>query len=188
MKIRAAQPADARQIARLIILAMDDLAAKFAGSSDPFEAVPLFERFAALPANQYSYENILVYEDQGDVCGMISAYDGAHLERLRKPFLDYLRQTYGFDVLPEDETQEGEYYIDCVSVAEGRQGQGIGKQLIQALIDSVVPAKHNCLGLLVSKNNPQAERLYLKLGFQIQKERRFMGGDYYHMQYHANSH
>lgn len=183
MTIRAAVPADAHEIAGLIILAMDDLAAKFAGESDPFKAIPLFEHFVALPGNQYSYENILVCEDQGAVCGMISAYDGADLESLRAPFLTYLKTSYGFDTLPEAETRAGEYYIDCVSVAENKQGQGIGKKLIQALIESIVPAKHHTIGLLVSVKNSQAEKLYSRLGFKVVDQRHFMGGDYYHMQY-----
>ena len=183
MIIREAVPADAHQIAGLIILAMDDLAAKFAGESDPFKAIPLFEHFAALPGNQYSYENILVYEEEGVVSGMISAYDGADLETLRAPFLTYLQSTYGFDSIPEAETEAGEYYIDCVSVAQGKQGRGIGKKLILALIEKVIPAKHHTLGLLVSLNNPQAEKLYGRLGFKTVSRRHFMGGDYSHMQY-----
>lgn len=186
MTIREAVPADAHQIAGLIILAMDDLAAKFAGESDPFKAIPLFEHFAALPANQYSYENILVYEAEGVVCGMISAYDGAKLEILRAPFLAYLKKTYGFDAVPEAETEAGEYYIDCISVAEGKQGQGIGKKLIQTLMERIIPVKHDTLGLLVSLNNPQAEKLYSKLGFKVISQRHFMGGDYNHMQYHSS--
>jgi ribosomal protein S18 acetylase RimI-like enzyme len=186
MTIREAVPADAHQIAGLIILAMDDLAAKFAGESDPFKAIPLFEHFAALPGNQYSYENILVYEEEGVVCGMISAYDGADLEILRAPFLSYLQNTYGFDTIPEAETEAGEYYIDCISVAEGKQGRGIGKKLIVAMIKKIIPEKHDTIGLLVSAGNPQAGKLYSRLGFKIISQRHFMGGNYYHMQYHVD--
>jgi len=101
---------------------MDDLAAKFAGESDPFMAIPLFEHFAALPKNQYSYENVLGYEDQGAVCGMISVYDGADHELLSAPFLTYLQTTFGFDTLREAEKKAEEYYIDCLSVSENKQG------------------------------------------------------------------
>src|SRR5690349_12118645 len=115
--IREATPADAAQIARLIIHAMEDLASKFVGQPDPLEAIPLFEHFVALPGNQYSYEHILVYEDESGICGVISGYDGADLDLLRTPFLRYITSTYGFKGEPEDETQPGEYYIDCISVA-----------------------------------------------------------------------
>lgn len=182
-KIRSASPADAPEIAKLIILAMDDLATKFTGAADPEEAVPLFERFAALPVNQYSYENILVYEDEGIICGMISAYDGALLEILRAPFLVYLDQVYGLNHQPEDETQAGEYYIDCISVSPGKQGKGIGKVLIKALLDYAKAHQQHTVGLLVNKENPQAEKLYANLGFKVVEEKDFMGGKYLHMQY-----
>lgn len=185
--IREARVNDAPEIAKLIILAMDDLAAKFVGTDDPYDAVPLFEKFAASPANQYSYENILVYEDQGVVGGMISAYDGAQLEALRAPFLAYLETAYGFKHNPEDETEPGEYYIDCVSVSPDKQGKGIGKELIKAMIVHAENHEQYTLGLLVNKENPQARKLYENLGFKIAEEKDFMGGRYFHMQYKVES-
>ncbi|WEK17447.1 MAG: N-acetyltransferase [Candidatus Pedobacter colombiensis] len=181
MMIREALPSDANKIAKLIIQAMDDLAAKFIGATDPYEAIPLFERFAGLPGNQYSYENILLYVEEGEICGMISAYDGADLEMLRAPFLAYIEQTYGLKHVLEAETQAGEYYLDCISVAPGKQGKGIGKELIKAMLDYAV-AHHHIIGLLVSKENPKAEKLYANLGFKVIRERDFMGGQYFHMQ------
>jgi len=180
--IREALPADAPELGKLIILAMNDLAAKFVGSSDPNDAVPLFQKFAAFPANQYSYENTLVYEDEDGICGMINAYDGAHLDALRSPFLAYLDKTYGFKHSPEDETQPGEYYLDCISVSPRKQGKGIGKELIKAMIDHAVSRAQHTLGLLVNKDNPKAEKLYASLGFKTIEEIDFMGGRYFHMQ------
>lgn len=181
--IRQAEPEDAAAIAPLIVLAMNSLAAKFVGSRDPEASLPLFEKFAALPGNQYSYENVLIYEDKEGVCGMISAYDGAKLEALRNPFLKYVALEYDFIEVPENETQAGEYYIDCVSVLPRTQGQGIGKELIKALLKHAGRAGYKKVGLLVSKGNTRAEKLYASLGFQIVNEREFMGNDYFHMQY-----
>jgi len=180
--IRQALPTDAPQIAILIIHAMGDLALKFAGQSDPLKAIPLFEHFAGLPSNQYSYENMLVYEDESGICGVISGYDGADLNLLRSPFLHFVASSYHFKDIPEDETQAGEFYIDCISVAADKQGRGIGKKLINAMIGQLTNTKHSKAGLLVSKDNPDAERLYTSLGFKIASQRQFMGGIYYHMQ------
>ncbi|NQX56187.1 GNAT family N-acetyltransferase [Pedobacter panaciterrae] len=180
--IRQALATDAPQIARLIIHAMEDPASKFVGQSDPLKAIPLFEHFAGLRGNQYSYENMLVYEDESGICGAISGYDGADLNLLRSPFLNYIASSYNFKDIPEDETQPGEFYIDCISVAANKQGQGIGKKLINAMVGQLTNSKHTKAGLLVSKDNPNAERLYTNLGFKIADERQFMGGTYYHMQ------
>ena len=180
--IRQALPTDVPQIARLIIQAMEDLASKFVGNSDPLKALPLFEHFVSLPYNQYSYENILVYEDESGICGIISGYDGANLNKLRSPFLKYIASSYNFKDIPEDETQPGEFYIDCISVAANKQGQGIGKKLIKAIIEKLSNTEYTLAGLLVNKGNRNAERLYTNLGFKIVSERQFMGGTYYHMQ------
>lgn len=181
--IRQALAADANQVARLIIYAMKDLASKFVGQDDPLKAMPLFEHFSGLSGNQYSYENMLVYEDKSGVCGIIGGYDGADLNLLRSPFLNYISSSYDFKGNPEDETQPGEFYIDCISVASNKQGQGIGKKLISAMLQKLANTKHTKAGLLVSKDNPDAERLYTNLGFKTVNERQFMGGTYYHMQF-----
>jgi len=181
--IRQALARDAPATARLIILAMAGLAGKFVGDSDPASAIPLFERFAHLPGNQYSFQNTLVYEDETGVCGAITAYNGAELETLRLPFLEYIHTTYDIVLHPEAETQKGEYYIDCLGVFEGQQGKGIGKKLIKALIEKAISLNYEKVGLIVSCDNPEAKKLYSNLGFKGVRTIRFMGDDYLHMQY-----
>ncbi|TKC05898.1 GNAT family N-acetyltransferase [Pedobacter frigoris] len=181
--IRQALSGDAPKIAQLIIAAMDDLALQFSGAAEPLGAIPLFQHFAGLRGNQYSYEHVLVYQDKDGVCGMICGYDGADLESLRKPFLDYIRTESGIVLDPESETQKGEYYIDSLSVAPDQQGKGIAKKLIHALIGKARSLGHTNVGLLVNAHNPKAKKLYLNLGFVVVNERKFMGGDYFHMQY-----
>ncbi|MCO5934136.1 GNAT family N-acetyltransferase [Mucilaginibacter sp. RB4R14] len=181
--IRQATPADAPSISRLIILAMGKLAAKFANSYDPAKPLELFERFAKLTDNQYSYTNILVWDEQGEAAGMIIAYDGAKINELRKPFLDYTRSQLGFTGTPEDETQPGEYYIDCLAVNPDKQGKGIAKKLITALFNRAAELGHDTVGLLVSKGNDKAKRLYIDLGFEEQGEKQLLGGLHYHLQY-----
>ncbi|MES2268789.1 MAG: GNAT family N-acetyltransferase [Bacteroidota bacterium] len=180
--IRPATPADAPAISRLIVLAMGPLAAKFANSDDPAKPLELFERFAKLTGNQYSYTNILVWDEQGEAVGMIMAYDGARLNELRKPFLDYTRTQLGFTGTPEDETQPGEYYIDCLAVDPDQQGKGIAKKLFMALFERAAELGHSTVGLLVSKGNDKAKKLYNNLGFEEQGEKRLLGGTHYHLQ------
>lgn len=181
--IRPATPTDAPVLSELIILAMGQLANKFAGSDDVAKAIQLFEKFSSQTGNQYSYENTLIYEDESGVCGMILGYNGADLEKLRAPFLHYLKEVNGFNQPIEDETQPGEYYIDCLSVFSAQQGKGIAKALIKALIEHAAEKGHFTTGLIVHQNNPQAKKLYLKLGFKVVDERVFVGDIYEHLQY-----
>jgi len=181
--IRPAQLTDAPAISQLIVLAMGNLAGKFANSTDPAKILALFERFISQTGNQYSYENILVWDEHGEVCGMIITYDGAELDKLRKPFLEYIRSQLGFNGQPEDETQSGEFYIDCLSVNPQHQGKGIAKKLIKALFDRAAKLGHQTVGLLVSKGNDKAQKLYTGLGFELKGEKELLGGFHYHLQY-----
>jgi ribosomal protein S18 acetylase RimI-like enzyme len=177
--LRPAIPSDAPHLARLIILAMGDLADKFVNS--PSDKIPLFEHFARLKNNQYSYENMLVWDD-GGVQGMINCYNGAALHVLRAPFLEYISSNYNILVQPEDETQAGEYYIDCLAVDPQHQGNGIGKKLIIGLANIAQAKRHGKLGLLVKKDNLAAIKLYTTLNFKVVDDRIFMGDIYHHLQ------
>jgi ribosomal protein S18 acetylase RimI-like enzyme len=158
---------------------MGDLADKFV--SNPSDKTPLFEYFASLKNNQYSYENMLVWDD-GGIQGMINCYNGADLQALRAPFLEFISSMYNVFVQPEDETQAGEYYIDCLAVYPEHQGKGIGKKLISGLSNYAKAKGYNKLGLLVKKDNSAAIRLYSGLNFKVVDDRIFMGDDYHHLQ------
>ena len=183
--VRQASAQDAPQIARLIVLAMGRLAAKFANSDDTNTHVALFERFVRLPGNQYSYQNILVYEEGSNITGMIIGYDGGDLYKLRAAFLEYITRELGFTGQPEDETKSGEYYIDCLAVDPAHQGKGLAKALITAMIGHAVSLGHKKTGLLVSKENARAYKLYTEMGFEYRGELELLGGYHNHLQYQA---
>lgn len=182
--IRPATAADAKNIAPLLIQAMGKLADRFSNNAPFNEQLALFEQFVRLPDNQYSFENTLVYEANSIILGMSNGYDGGRLQVLRYSFLEYIKTRFAVIFKPiEDETEAGEFYLDCVSVAGAAQGRGLGTELLQVMLER---GKRLCFpkaGLLVDADNLQAKKLYLKLGFEIIKPKTFMGGSYFHMQY-----
>lgn len=184
--IRKAKPEDYKYAAPLMIQAMEDLAKKFTKSDDLDLALPVFEFFFQQKANQYSYENTLVFVEEEEVLGSITAYDGAKLDELRKPFLEYLKLNFGFEEQPENETQAGEIYLDTISVNPNHQGKGIGKKLILAMINQAKLEGFTKVGLLVDVKNPSAKKLYEKLGFQVSGVKALMGGEYEHLTYITN--
>jgi len=182
--IRPAKPGDADAVVPLIVLAMDELAAKFANSDDSVVIFELFKHFFQQNGNQYSYENTIVYVEEYKVLGALNAYNGGDLLALRKGFLEYLAEKHNLkNFEPEPETQSGEFYFDTLSVAPEAQGKGIGKALIQAGIDWASALGHQKVGLLVEKDNLIAQNLYKKSGFKKQNTQKFMGGDYDHLIY-----
>jgi ribosomal protein S18 acetylase RimI-like enzyme len=185
--IRPAKPEDAKQVVPLLLQAMGELAAKLTHTDVQETINRIFEYFFQQQGNQYSYENTLVFEETGKVHGSLTAYDGAKLNELRKPFLAYLNRPDAEDHHLDAETESGEFYLDSISVEASTQGKGIGKKLIKAGIALGLQLGHQNIGLLVEQNNNRAMRLYQQMGFEIQNDKEFMGGSYHHMVFDLNS-
>jgi N-acetylglutamate synthase-like GNAT family acetyltransferase len=184
MKIRKATPEDSKSIAYLLMLAMEDIAYAFITEKSYDKATQFLSAMASEKGNQYSYENCWVAENEEEIIAVASLYDGGKLHELRKPVANYIKEHFNRDFNPEDETQAGEIYIDCVGVNPNQQGKGIGSKIFAFLIEEYVIKQKQTLGLLVDYDNPKAEKLYLKLGFKIVGEKTLVGKRLKHLQYH----
>lgn len=183
LNIRAAKPQDCNDVVPLMVQAMEELACAFANTNKVEDTYELFAHFFQKKENQYSFDHTLVYEEDGLVMGSITTYAGNLLPIYRKPFMEYIAEKYGVnDLVIEDETAPGEVYIDTVSVSPNYQGKGIGKKLIAAAMNKARVEGHEKIGLLVDFNNPNAKKLYLKLGFQSVGRKQLGDGDYEHLQ------
>jgi len=181
--IRPARLEDYKQVAPLIVQAMEDLACTFANTSDSKNAIPLFEYFFRQTANQYSFWHTLVYEENDEIMGSIIFYDGKLLPQYRAPFLKYIAEVYNVtDLMIEDETNPEEVYIDTLSVGAHHQGKGIGKKLLAAAIKQAKEEGHKKIGLLVDCKNPMAKKLYVKVGFKGIGKKKLGAGLYEHLQ------
>lgn len=182
MLIRKATPNDSTPITAAILLAMDDIIYRFIGDNTTDRAFHFVEDLVREKGNQYSYENCWVAESENEVVGAAVVYDGARLQELRESVAARLMELFNREFNPEDETQAGEFYIDCVGVDPAQQGKGIGTGLFQFLINSYVIQQRKTLGLLVDTTNPKAKELYLKLGFEIVGTKKLVGKDMLHLQ------
>ncbi len=180
-KFRLARPGDKKIVSRLIVQALDDLAMKFVNSKNAADLIPVIEIFFTEKDNVYSYENTIVVEDENGIIGSITGYDGDKFEKLRQPFLDYIKKNYAFNMPIENETSKGEFYIDTISVSPDKQGFGAGSELINEMINYASESGHKKIGLLVDTNNPEAKKLYVRLGFEIAGEKILLGHKYEHL-------
>lgn len=187
MIIRKAQKSDSEYIAPILLLAMEDIIYKFIKRNDHASAKEFLQYFTGSENNQYSYQNCLVAEENDIIIGAVNIYKGADIETLRKPVIDYVRKYFNPEFDPELETQEGEFYIDALGVNPDYQGNGIGSQILQYLIQEYVLKNHETLGLLVEENNPSAKKLYLKLGFRVVGEKTLVGKRLEHLQINHTS-
>jgi len=181
--IRQAIPLDAEAVVPLMIQAMGELAEKFVNTKNTVEIHRLFKLFFELKNNQYSYQNTLVFLEDNEILGSLSAYDGSKLTELRKPFLAYLKENLLYNLNLEEETEAGEFYFDTISVNPKAQGKGIGKALIEAGIQWARQLGHRQIGLLVEQENTKAKLLYEKIGFKYSNDKIFLGSTYFHLIY-----
>lgn len=187
MEIQSAQKSHAQSIARLIMQAMNyDCCLYFAGPGntlDDFERV--LTGLVLSDNSQYSYKNTLVAVDEdGEVCGVCVSYDGGQLHSLREAFVKAMKDNFGrdFSDIP-DETGPGELYIDSIAVSEKCRGKGIATKLLNAVIDRARGMGLPAVGLLVDKNNPKAEKLYVRVGFEYANDNTWGGHPMKHLQY-----
>ena len=177
MKILPANPTHAADIARLIITAMTDDCCQFLVGPDHTleDFYNTMLRLVLMNDSQYSWRNAFVAVDdeaapddieKAPVAGAIVGYDGKDLHRLRRRFQEAAMADWQMDYSNmDDETAEGEFYLDSLAVYPNYRKRGIASQLLNRFIEHAaslgLPA-----ALLVDKGNPSAERLYTSLGFE----------------------
>jgi ribosomal protein S18 acetylase RimI-like enzyme len=189
MKIRKATLEDSSTIATFSLLAMEEIVYKFICKNDYQTAKEFLLYFIRKENNQYSYQNCFIAEineanenDKTESIAFVCLYDGAKLETLRKPIIEYVKANFNQNFTPENETQKGEIYIDCFAVLPNYQGKGIGTELLQLLIEEYVNNRKQTLGLLVETENTNAQNLYSKVGFKSVGNKTLMGKKMNHLQ------
>lgn len=183
MLIRKAKSEESKTIAPLILLAMEDIVYSFIGENSKEKATKFLNSLIQEKSNQYSYENCWVADIKNKIVAVAIVYDGSKLKELRKPVEEKVKTMFNKHFSPEDETEKGEYYIDSVGVHPNQQGKGIGSKIFRFLIDEYVYRREKTLGLLVDKNNPEAKKLYVKLGFEVVGEKNLEDKTMEHLQF-----
>ncbi|MGJ8593755.1 MAG: GNAT family N-acetyltransferase [Aquaticitalea sp.] len=183
MLIRKAALQDTNAIALLFMMVMDSMVYRFIGEHDVQKGTDFFKRFIAEDDNQYSYKNCYVLLIEDEIVGVINVYDGSKLQELRQPILTYIHEHTNPTFSIEDETQPGEYYIDVIAVTNKYQGKGIGSNLLKYVIDKFCLNDKKTIGLLVDKKNPNAKKLYMRMGFVKVGEKTLTGHEMEHLQF-----
>lgn len=180
--IRPAKKEDYDVVPELMLQAMEDIVFNFIQKQDVEEAINFLTILFRKPNNLYSYENTFVAVDEEDnVVGSVTGYNGDDFEKLREPVLELMKAQYQNDLIPEAETEGNEFYLDTVAVSPIVQGKGVGSHLLNHAVTFAKEKGFKQVGLIVDLENPNAMKLYTRLGFKQGKELEFVGGDYYHM-------
>ena len=126
--------------------------------------------------NKLSFENCFVYEKNNIIMGMVIIYDQSLDMSLGENQRSILSEKYGVDADIPVEGVKNSYYIDSIAVGESYQGQGIGKSLLQFVMDEFNPC-----GLIVDVEKKSARSLYEKMGFKVLNNIDLFGNHYYQM-------
>ncbi|MBR0077097.1 MAG: GNAT family N-acetyltransferase [Bacteroidales bacterium] len=119
----------------------------------------------------YSWRHALMAEYEGETVGCIIAYEGRRYPWLRSITFPIIKEMCGADFSGQrDETGPGEYYLDSLYVVPKYRNCGIGTKLMLSGIANARTLRIPRVGLIVSTEKPEAQKLYRSLGF-TEKER-----------------
>lgn len=129
----------------------------------------------------YSYRNAVIAESGGERIGGLIAYDGNGYHETKLHTFSLIDHPLPFDPLAmDDETREGEYYLDSAAVLPEFRSKGYGRQIIEYGVEcgrrrSLLPV------LACSPSNAKAYALYKSLGFKENGHLFIFGEDYLRM-------
>ena len=176
--IQNATKEQSAEIARLIMMAMtDECCLHFCGEGHGLnDFLMMMTVLVECERSQYSYSNTLVALANGRVVGVAVSYDGGRLKELRQVFIEKAKEYLGKDHSGmADETQAGELYLDSLAVLPEYRRMGIGTLLLKATKEKAETMGLPVVGLLVDKDNPNAETLYASIGFRYANDSQWGG-------------
>jgi len=114
----------------------------------------------------YTYINTRVAECGKTVVGALLSYPGNIYKERRQLTFNRLWPDFShFDTNSDQETQNGEYYLDSLAVMPAFRKQGIGRMLIKDAIAKGISLGYNRMTLVADEDMPNLISFYQSLGF-----------------------
>lgn len=134
---------------------------------------------------RYSFRRTLVATNKDDQpVGIAVGYPEADEDEIDQDLVQFFPE---FDIPTETklftdkEAKPNEWYLDTLAVSPDYQGQGIGSSLLTAIFDQLKDQNYQVVSLNVDLENPNAEKLYKKMGFEVDDEMMIGDHRYHHM-------
>lgn len=182
LEFRQASPSDAEMAVPLI----------YSAASEVFDYIFLHHKAKQFlhftfqsKKGLFGCDNHLVAISSGAVVGIGAFYSGREYTRLALAHSKSVMSFYGlkkcwsvikrslqfrFFLTPPGRNEE---YIANLGVSEKLRGKGIGTELILQAKERAIKKGKKTYSLDVAVNNPQAEKLYSRLGFSVTGEKSF---------------
>ncbi|GIN62546.1 N-acetyltransferase [Robertmurraya siralis] len=182
LKFRQASKKDVNEVVELIHLAIGDIAEQLTGQTKVETIRKTLTNFFCEKNNRVSYQNVLIADIFNEIAGIIVTYSGADALQLDMPLLERLRRkARNQNIFFDQEADVGDLYIDTLSVSPKFQGCGIGTELLLKAEESALQKGYDRISLNVAKDNPNAKKLYNRIGYQKDKEIQINGHTYDYM-------
>lgn len=185
--IRQAKPEDKREIAELSYIIWEDMELPIVQQFTKAQVVSWLEQVITKTPYRTYYGNVLVYEVEGKIAGIIVTYKGEEEMDLEANWLklDLPEEARKMGTpLPLKEAEDGELYIETVAVFPEYRGKGIATQLMHYVIEGHRDQK---ISLSCDYENIGAYHLYQRLGFETEGTVDLYGHLYRHMVIEKNA-
>jgi ribosomal protein S18 acetylase RimI-like enzyme len=182
MQIKKASTADMPEVVELIKIILDEMELPFYLENEPQVVTKLFVETFKSPTYA-KLGDVIVAKVDDRVAGVAFGYPGQNEVALNHEFenhFDKIDQP-AQAIYVDDEADDDEWYLNSLAVSPHFQNQGIGTKLLNAIPDFARERGLNTIGLLVDDLNPNAERLYRRLGFTTDREQVVAGHQYKHL-------
>lgn len=182
MQITKATTEDMPQVVELLKIILDEMELPFYLKNDPQEVTKLFVATFQSPLYQEAAD-VVVAKMDNQVAGVAFGYPSANEEKLKDEFQNHFDQVAlaPQPIYEEAEADDDEWYLDSLVVNPDFQNHGIGTKLLNALPEYAKARDLKMVGLLVDDLNPDAERLYRRIGFQLDHRQIVSGHHYQHL-------
>jgi ribosomal protein S18 acetylase RimI-like enzyme len=183
--IRPSTCSDVELAATLIYSSMGELAEYLFGGVQ-LSAEEILEGLFLLNDNRFSWQKTDVAEWEGNPAGILISFAGREFTRRELSIgLGLLRlcgvmsvmrlSMRALSVANGIETLKDEYYLAHIAVLPGYQGRGIGSSLLKYAETKARKAGQGKCSLIVDLENPDAQRLYERWGYQIVYSKEYPG-------------
>lgn len=168
MMIRQATYEDLEQIIPLLMIIFKDMELEALEVFGEEKVKELVYQAAQYEDYRYFYERAIVAEEDGKIVGVAYSYPESDEKTLDEGWERLLKKHHlpNQPLFFEKEALPDEWYLESLVVAPIARGRGIGTKLIQSIEKKAKASRAKYLSLNVDQDNPQAEALYYRNGFE----------------------
>ena len=165
MYIRRAKKSDAESVAKLMRMAIMDIAEALTGEEKEEQILRGDSSIFQTRKNRLSYENCFVCDVDGSNNGVGLCYFGGDAPELDEPLVKRLRIAKNDPSLTIEKRQMRKLLYRYLGVDPAYHRQGMGTSLIQFVEQYAKENGYERLSLVVEQNNTKAQKLYTRLGY-----------------------